>query len=303
MFHGKKERYVFLDKDYMIGEVDENSSFILSPSFYWIKKEEIPVKSLREAQKVAKSLFDYLPDSHELKFVVNKKEDRFLFIAYNPKEILAALKAKGIKKPNNIYLAQEAFFEKNVLLNEQEALITVDDIVIKVPVSLIQKGLEDFQKIDLSKLDLKEPIKINYFNVIDKEYVKIALPLAIISFLFLGEVVMLYKENRSILDKRFQIAKRNNLPLFSMQLDSIKAMLEKKERKQIAIRKRINRLLQILQEAHARVVSLDIQKNKLQFTIESTDTRTIARIKDLLQRSGLRVQTQRKDKVVRFQCA
>ena len=305
MFRGKEENYIFLDKNYTIGNIKEHSSIILSPSFYWIKKEKLPVKSIKEAKKVAGSLFDYLPNFQDLKFIVKKENDYYLFIAYNPKEIVAALKEKGIPKPNGIYLAQEAFYKKNVVVNETDALITVDDVVVKTPLALFQEKRE-LQTIDLDNFHLKEHIKISYFsvNVMDKEYLKIAAPLAIIALLFAIESILLYKVKNNLFSKREVIAKEYNLPLFDIQLNSIKSALEKKENEQTAIRKKIEKILSVVNKAKAKVVSLDFKKGGCQFEIETASKKSkVSYIKDMLRRHGFKVRTQQRNKTTRFECS
>ena len=51
-------------------KINEPVDVILSPQYYWIKKIDIPIKSLKDAKKIAKSMFklndNYLYDAFEL---------------------------------------------------------------------------------------------------------------------------------------------------------------------------------------------------------------------------------------------
>jgi len=71
-------------------------NIMLTPQFYTLKKEKLPLKYLYQAKKIASSLFDgFLDEQKNYEYFVYKQRDEWIFIAYNPKEINALLASKG----------------------------------------------------------------------------------------------------------------------------------------------------------------------------------------------------------------
>ena len=113
--------------------IDNQKSFniILSPEFYWVKRKDLPVKSLFGAKKYATSLFEgFLPEEDEYTYLVSREDGEFIFIAFSEKYITNFLKAKDIKieQIDKIYFAQfeKNFFAKPIYLDEQNALIEIN---------------------------------------------------------------------------------------------------------------------------------------------------------------------------------
>jgi len=113
-------------------------NIMLTPQFYALKKEKLPLKYLYQAKKIAPSLFDgFLDDSQKYEYFVYKEEDEWIFIAYDPKAISDFLLSKGIKPEQiaKIFFAQQVsdFFTAPVLLGEKELLISLNRTVAVVP--------------------------------------------------------------------------------------------------------------------------------------------------------------------------
>ena len=113
-------------------------NIMLTPQFYTLKKEKLPVKYLYQAKKIAPSLFDGLvEDIQKYDYLVYKEEDEWVFIAYDLEVISNFLLSKGIKPEQvvKIFFAQQASssFTGPVLLGEREALISLDNTVVIVP--------------------------------------------------------------------------------------------------------------------------------------------------------------------------
>ena len=113
-------------------------NIMLTPQFYTIKREQIPVKYTYQAKRIAPSLFDGLLDNAEgYKYFVVKEDEEWLFIAYNPEEIKVLLEQKGIliEQVSKIYFAQQSSkqFIRPVMLGENEALVNLSDTMTIVP--------------------------------------------------------------------------------------------------------------------------------------------------------------------------
>lgn len=120
---------------------------ILTPQYYTLKKEELPVKYLYQAKKIAPSLFDgLLEEVGSYEYLVYKEEDKWVFIAYNPGQIRSLLLSKGInpEQVGKIFFAQQAVehFKSPVLLGENEALVALDNTVVVVPQTALDEEVK-----------------------------------------------------------------------------------------------------------------------------------------------------------------
>jgi len=76
----------------------ETVNVMVTPQFYTLKKEALPVKYAYQAKKIAPSLFDgLLEEDGNYEYMVSKEEEDWVFIAYDIKKITDFLALKGIK--------------------------------------------------------------------------------------------------------------------------------------------------------------------------------------------------------------
>ncbi len=125
--------------------LDHSVNVMLTPQFYTMKKEELPIKYLYQAKKIAPSLFNGLLDEDgSYEHFVFKEGGRWVFIAYDPEEIRAFLLSKGIaaEHVSMLFFAQQALqaFEHPVVLSDKEVLTAIDDTVVLVPKSALSEG-------------------------------------------------------------------------------------------------------------------------------------------------------------------
>jgi hypothetical protein len=121
---------------------------MITPQFYTLKKEKLPLKYLYQAKKIASSLFDgFLDEQQNYEYFVYKHRDEWIFIAYNPKEIITFLQSKEIKTEqiNKVFFVQQAvdMFTVPVVLGENELLVSLNGTVTIVP----KKAIKDSSKI------------------------------------------------------------------------------------------------------------------------------------------------------------
>jgi len=118
--------------------LNESVNVMLTPQFYTLKKEALPVKYAYQAKKIAASLFDgLLEEEGNYSYLVSKEEDTWAFIAYDSEKIATFLASKGIEasRVSKLFFAQQAANAFNVplALNDKEALILLEDTVVVVP--------------------------------------------------------------------------------------------------------------------------------------------------------------------------
>ena len=123
--------------------VDGSVYLILTPQFYTMRKESIPVRYTYQAKKIAHSFFDGLLEDHEKKYeyFVYKEADSWIFIAYDPEEIISFLRAKGfpLEKVKKVFFAQQVAsqIKAPVRLGKQNALTVIDQTATLVPASVL----------------------------------------------------------------------------------------------------------------------------------------------------------------------
>jgi hypothetical protein len=110
---------------------------MLTPQFYTMKKEVLPVKYAFQAKRIAASLFDGLIErSENTEYFVYKEGDAWVFIAYNMREILDFLHQKQIRPAQirKLFFAQQFLHEitQPMALDEEYALVVLDQVVVLV---------------------------------------------------------------------------------------------------------------------------------------------------------------------------
>jgi len=212
--------------------IEENVNVILSPQYYWIKKIEIPIKSLKEAKKVTSSILklsekDFYFDAIEI-------DDIFYAIAIR-KDLDIKIDNKYIK---SLRIAQCEFKDVECLnLPNNFSLQKVDGLFFCFPEhrkDCICVG-NLLEKLELSKYS---------FNIFDtvalskKEISFLFISFSLFIIMFIGKFIS-YSIVDSNLDKQYNELKKYNLPLTNFQLDSIISDYKTQIDKQKKLRKYI----------------------------------------------------------------
>jgi len=209
--------------------INEDVNIILSPQFYWIKKIDIKIKSLNEAKKIAKNIFDLEGD---YLFDAIKLDNTFFAIAID-KNLELNIDKKYIK---SIHLAQIELFEYDEInIDNNHQLKKIEDILFCFPsYNPNAKDIKDILKnIKLSKHS------INLFNSIelDKSIIFSLSAIFLFAFLSLSGLIFSYKQIQNELINQKQQLKKYNLPLTNIQLDSILSELENIQFNNILLKK------------------------------------------------------------------
>jgi len=113
---------------------------MVTPQFYTLKKEALPVKYAYQAKRVAPAIFDgLLEDSSEYEYMVFKDgdDDEWTLIAYNLNKIRSFLLSKGfvIDTISKLFFAQQVvdMFDRPVAIGDSEALVSLEGSVVVVP--------------------------------------------------------------------------------------------------------------------------------------------------------------------------
>jgi hypothetical protein len=133
----------------------ESVNVILPPQFYTVKKELLPLRYAYQAKKIAPSLFEgLLEEGKAYDYMVWKEDEKWVFLAYDLEMISEFLQSKGFALENigKIFFAQQVAekFDKPLLLGENEALISLDDMIVVVPKRVLDTEEESTLTIDNS---------------------------------------------------------------------------------------------------------------------------------------------------------
>ena len=125
--------------------LSEAVNVMLPPQFYTLKREVLPLRYAYQAKKIAPSLFDgLLEDGKHYDYMVWKEKEEWVFLAYDLEMITTFLLSQGFTLENvsKLFFAQQAvdLFDKPLLLGENEALISLDHMVVVVPKGALTEG-------------------------------------------------------------------------------------------------------------------------------------------------------------------
>jgi len=149
-FTGSTKKLLLIYKEMQKQTLTQPVNIMLTPQFYTLKREQIPVQYAYQAKRIAPSLFEgLLDDTKHYSYFVTKEEDGWLFIAYEMEEIERFLEEKGILVENvgKVFFAEQAAssFVSPVKIGEKEALINVGESVVVVPQVVLDESVRVIQ--------------------------------------------------------------------------------------------------------------------------------------------------------------
>ena len=113
-------------------------NIMLTPQFYTLKKEPLPVQYAYQAKRIAPSLFEgLLEEGKSYEYMVWKEEEEWVFLAYDLEMITEFLEHKGfaLEHISKLFFAQQSadLFTDPLLLGSNEALVFLDNVIVVVP--------------------------------------------------------------------------------------------------------------------------------------------------------------------------
>lgn len=115
---------------------------VLTPQFYTMKKESLPVRYEFQAKRIASSVFEgMLEEGKSYEYFVFKQDDLWVFIAYSLEEIIDFLREKGLDPllVHKLFFAQQFAqdYKKPYAISGKEALILIEDTVTLMPRAML----------------------------------------------------------------------------------------------------------------------------------------------------------------------
>lgn len=286
-----KDRKVFyITNDSNIEYGKDRFDLILSPTFYWVKKEQISVKRESDALKFAQSIFEgQFEDIENYKYIAIKYSDsEYIYIAYNPKQILERLKDDFSITENmigNIYTAQSEFIdikEPILSISTTKMVISIDGVISEL-LKHSHTSSVDYKFLNQTP---RSRFNLKYRGVNGDEvnlFIASILPLALVIYFSLD----IMKLNRDIQSLNIEIEKRRDiyqLPSTSFQIKSIKNRYLEIEKKQFEIRDSISWLQKEKFSRYGKLDYLIANKKELKFKLELKKGKNSNKVKSILQK-------------------
>ena len=149
----EKDRPLILihsEMKYLTDTHADGINIMLTPQFYTVKRESLPVQYSYQAKRVAPSLFEgLLENADEHKYFVSKEDEQWLFIAYDIEKIKSFLTRKGIQLSNvsKMYFAEQSIelFKGPLLLGDKDALVNIEGTMTIIPQVVLQEDEKPMQ--------------------------------------------------------------------------------------------------------------------------------------------------------------
>ncbi len=267
-----KAQAFFVDIDGPSYEGSSSINVILSPSMYWVKRVELPVKYLRDVRSLIPSLFEEHLPTGKYSYYTYKDGESFLIFAYNDKEVLDLLAEKNITSANmnNVYLAQSEFstLEAPKKISENDILSVENGVVVKLPALMAP---------DAKPLDLKDhtfskhTIHLTRFNQIadKKSQMVFAIILLILILMFATEWLITSSKVTSIMQKQERVFSEHHLQSTFFQNEAIYAKLNNTFDRQTRIRDIMNLALTLKLRPEERFEHIALEKRKIVLVIKT----------------------------------
>jgi hypothetical protein len=124
--------------------VSDDVNVMLTPQFYTLKKEALPLSYAYQAKKIAASLFEgLLEEGRQYDYMVWKEDEEWVFLAYDMQRITAFLEEKGfaLEHVSKLFFTQQVvdLLETPLALGAESALVSLNHTVVLVPRSALRE--------------------------------------------------------------------------------------------------------------------------------------------------------------------
>lgn len=289
-FQKSSSKIIFADNEYIKLNFDEKYDIILSPSYYWVKKEKLPVSYTYQAKSYASAIFEGSIPKGNYNFLAQKKGEYFILFAYNDLDILQMLERIGIKSTqiSKVYFAQSEFESINepILLNENEALAKNDDILIKLPAKFLHNGISLKEAISSTQRS-KNYINLSKFSQViePKSLYKALVALTILIVLYSAQFISLNNALKEQTKTQSEIYTKYKLPKTSIQLNSMIKNLENTAKKQKNLRNAIHEVLKTPLEKDEYLLELKQDSNKIELSYKLKSNENATKVKKYLEKN------------------
>lgn len=278
LINNKKQKIFLLKKQSINLLANSKIELILSPEFYWIRYFDTLTIAEPEARKLAKSFFeDFITDEREYTYdTITLPDKGYLYFAYDKDKIISHLKFSGIEVGliNNVYFAHNECLEYESFMYGGVGFKYINNILVKVPSSAIDKEFVDIEN-DIDSLKLsKYTLKIKFYeNIISTRTLQL-----MFTFLILLNILIFWKNN--IITNEIEInniktinaKETSSLPESMIQTKSILNELNAKVLEQQKIRNVMGYFIAYKKIQKTFVIeNISYQDNQITFNVKDID--------------------------------
>jgi hypothetical protein len=257
-------------------QITEKTDIILAPQFYWVREQEFENSDFKLLKKIASSVFEgQFEDIENYDFLVtpSEKDNHYIFIAYNMKEIFSKLKEKYGAKENlikKVYTAQTEFLNihKPLTVNRNFVVLKEAGIISEIPHNQTNDSYEYVSTYIRKTPRTTFKLKLNaiYSNSVSKLQLAMLSLIFFVIFISFGlQILNLTAQSEKISKDVEYFTNKYNLPQTSFELDSIKSRLFAIQREQFKIRRAFKWFDNLNTEKYGKVTFLSVEKNELLF--------------------------------------
>lgn len=143
-FTGNNKELLLVHNGMQHVTLSEDVNVMLTPQFYTLKKEALPLSYAYQAKKIAASLFEgLLEEGRQYDYMVWKEEEEWVFLAYDMQRITAFLEAKGfaLEHVSKLFFTQQIvdLLDTPLALGAESALVSLDRTAVLVPRSALKE--------------------------------------------------------------------------------------------------------------------------------------------------------------------
>ena len=288
------ESLKFADKEMKVSSLQNSAGLILSTSFYWVKKEQLPVKKVHEAKKLLPAIFDgSLPDGNYKYFAEYAKESGWFYIyAYDEEKIAKDLESMGydLTKIKRFYFIQSFIdlIEKPIDLKNGYSIVNDNGIICKLPSKFINKSISIDEFLKLASNHKATHIYISKrlpFSIDPSSINKMSAALFIATLIYGVEYMTYYKTYDKLVLENENLYKKFNIPKTSYQRKARIKKLESIKNEIILKREMFSKLLRVpLDRKYEFIKKLSISGKRVSIEISLHQDKNAEKIKKYLEK-------------------
>jgi len=291
-FTGNSNRLLLVHRRMEPVSADISVDIMLTPQFYTVKKEALPVRYAFQAKRIAPSLFDGLVEdlsAHD--YFVYQEGEEWIFIAYNVQEIHAFLRTKGLapEKIGKIFFAQQiaAQLKNPLAIDEENALTVLEGTVVIVPRSALPDSMfMKTEEIILPKKGIR--LEAGSSSILNwKQTVVISLIFILLGSIWFVEGWRYSKTNRMLETQRETLYADHPSLQNAYTRDNIVQKYRKIDEKERQKRNIIGKVAGLVFKG-VTLTHFDMDTKHFKAILVAKDSKVLKRLKDLVKRTGFK---------------
>lgn len=263
---------------------------VLSPALYWVKKAKLPVKSVREVKKLLPSLFEDLLPAGNYSYHAYKSGDEFLLFAYEEQPIFELLGLYGVAFTQiaSVHFAQSlsAFLEQPKRINEKQALLLKDELVIISPLAWVHA--EETLEMEGLKLPANTIRLQQYGHIVSTASInKIAAVLVLLGLIVVVEIFVALAKREEIVSKKEELFAHYKLKATMMQNRSLLESYLKINKEQKLLRETMGAFLALKLQGASKISRMEYKNRVLRVILSDGSEALLGSLRMQLEKKGV----------------